>query len=594
MIYPHLTDIRLRKKAFRSRAIQDGRASFGLNKAAFMLLLIFVTPSALAQQATTPGVVSAPYPTFEHATVEWAIAGDSNVNSQVSVRFRPTGTTNWRANIPLQRVPAGANEGFAWANRHSGSLFHLSPGTTYEVELSLTDPDGGNTVETLAVTTRALPTIADTASMITVTPSTLGNIVNNAVAGDMVILSPGQYSGFTVNRSGSAGAPIVIRGQPGAEVNGEVGLFGQQHVWLDGLTVNGRIRFNQSDNITITGCHIIASNTAFNGDGIVAFGRTEYAYIADNTVTGTTVWSEAALGNNGDNRGEGIVLTGPGHVIQNNRVSGFRDNISFLEDSEAVDQFSIDVLNNDLSEGADDAIEADFCFHNCRIIENRVTNAFIAFSAQPSLGGPTYFIRNTAYNVVFIAFKLLRGSEGDVLFHNTVVKNGDALGVFTDRDIRRLTTRNNLMIGGSGGSYNGFSSGSGRVLDIPTLVSAGSSLNYDALGSSTGQFSGRLGSTSFGSLTELRNATSQTNAVQVDLSAFAQQLVFPGQPLNRYDPVDLSLSATTPAVDSGIALANINDTVTGTAPDAGALERQLPLPTYGPRVTGRIFADGFE
>ena len=72
-------------------------------------------------------------------------------------------------------------------------------------------------------------------------------------------------------------------------------------------------------------------------------------YIVGNVISGPTIWHEDALGASGDNRGEGIELTGPGSVIAFNRVSGFRDCISLLESDEAVNQVSIDIYGNDLS-----------------------------------------------------------------------------------------------------------------------------------------------------------------------------------------------------------------------------------------------------
>ena len=130
------------------------------------------------------------------------------------------------------------------------------------------------------------------------------------------------------------------------------------------------------------------------------------------------------MGAQGDNIGEGIEMTGPGNVICYNRVSGFRDCISTMEDSHAVEQTSIDIYNNDIYRGVDDGIEADFCFANCRILRNRLTNCYVGLSSQPGLGGPNYFVRNVMYNVIHGAFKLKRFSRGDIVLHNTVVKIG--------------------------------------------------------------------------------------------------------------------------------------------------------------------------
>ena len=190
--------------------------------------------------------------------------------------------------------------------------------------------------------------------------------------------------------------------------------------------------------------------------------------------------------------GEGIEVTGPGHVIEHNRVSGFRDCVSLLEDASGQDRYAIDIVGNDLSECADDAIEADFCWHDCRIVGNRITNSFMSMSSQPGLGGPTYFIRNVVYNSILSAFKLQRGSIGDVAFHNTIVKRGDAFGIYTTDVFSRQYFRNNLFLGGPGGTYNGYNIGSGHVIE---LASAGEAVDLDYDGYGGTSFQGRIGAT---------------------------------------------------------------------------------------------------
>ncbi|MCK7592457.1 hypothetical protein [Pseudomarimonas salicorniae] len=548
--------------------------------------------SALAQTATTAGTARLPEPTLHHLSIEWPISGDSDNDGVVAVRFRQRGTTPWRVGMPLRRVPAGSNAstGNSWTNRHAGSLFGLQPGTTYQVELTLTDPDGGNSQQIVSASTRPVPQ-PGTGTLRNATPATLNSVLNQSQPGDIVQLAAGSYAGFTLSRDGSAGNPLTLRGLPGAVISGELGLFSRRHVILQTLTVNGRIRFNGSDDISIIDSMINASPSQFNGDGIVCFTRCARAYIANNTVIGTTTWAQSSFGVSGNNRGEGIAVNGPGHVIIGNTVRGFRDGISFLEDSEADDQYSIDVLDNLISESADDGIEADSCFHNCRIIGNRLTNSFIAFSSQPSLGGPTYFIRNVAYNVVHVPFKLYRGSVGDVLLHNTIVKTGDGFnsypgsGEFT---IRRAYARNNLFLGGEPGTYAGFSSGSGRVVDIVDLQTSTSSFDYNGYGTTRSDFRGRLGGNSFTSLASLRSNTSEANGQQVDMAIFESAVAFPQNPLVQYAPVTLTLADDARAVDQGVVIPNINDDFNGTGPDLGAFERAAAVPP------GRIYCDGFE
>jgi hypothetical protein len=556
----------------------------------FALLFLLVGECAFAQTATVPGSITAPFPTLHSITLEWSIAGDSDLDGVVTVRYREAGAGQFRQGMNLRRVPAGSNEGFSWGNRHSGSIFDLIPGTDYEVELTLADPDGGGAQQVVAVATRPVPAAMVGAPVRNVTPANLNSMIAAAQPGDVLLFGSGVYPGFTFARDGADGAPIVLRGLPGAQINGELGLFSRNFVHVESLTINGRLRFNGSDNVAVTRCTLNTSS-----DGIVTFLRSENAYIADNVVLGATTWQESSYGVNGNNVGEGILVTGPGHSIINNRVSGMRDTISFLEGGEAVDQFSIDVIGNDLSEAGDDGIEADFCFHNCRIMRNRLTNTFIAFSSQPSLGGPTYFVRNVAYNVVHVPFKLYRSSIGDVLLHNTIVKQGDAFGAFPGTPIARLLARNNLFLGGPGGTYAGFSSGTGRAMDLQTLVVANADLNFDAFGSTTGAFTGRFGPTSFNTLAQMRATTTELAGQQVTLAVFAQPVAYPADANTQFAPVDLRPAQNGGAGDIGVAIANINDGFAGSAPDAGAYEVGSPLPPYGPRpLSPPLFADGFE
>ncbi|MEY4564079.1 MAG: hypothetical protein RLZZ618_3356, partial [Pseudomonadota bacterium] len=428
------------------------------------------TPVGTGPNVSVAGAVTTPNPTLQNATVEWAFTGDANANAEVGVRYRVQGQSTWSVGMPLRRVTGGSSSGFSWATRHSGSVFDLQPGTTYDIELALRDPDGGNATRTVAVTTRSVPVAAANGTVKNATPSTLATVLSAAVAGDIIQLAAGSYAAFSIERDGTPGRPLVIRGTSGAVITGELAVYNRHDILLDSITVNGAIRFNGTNNMSVVRSTINSNASVRNGDGIVTYLRSENSYIADNVLNGTTAWADAAMGVNGNNRGEGIQVTGPGHVIMNNRVSGYRDNISLLEDDEAVDQFSIDILNNDLTYAADDGVEADFCFHNCRIMRNRLTNVFIGLSSQPGLGGPTYFIRNTLYNVAHVAFKLYRGSYGDVLLHNTVVKGGNGFAVQADTPVGQLYSRNNLFIGGPGATTGGYSSGAGNVMQLATVV----------------------------------------------------------------------------------------------------------------------------
>ena len=561
-----------------------------------LALLVSAHPSrAHAQDATTPGEVTLPHPTLEHVSIEWAIGGDDDDDGVVTVRFREEGATAWRGGHPLVRVPAGSNEGFSWANRHAGSLFALRPDTAYEIELTLSDPDGGDATRTVTARTRPVPTVPSDARIVDATPATVTAVISAAEPGDVVLLGPGTYADIWVMRDGTIDRPIVVRGSDveGVVVEGEVRMDGRAHVWIEDLTVHGRIKFNDARGIVVRGCHI-ETTAALEGDGIVSLttGSTD-GYFADNVITGLTPWTEPTLGFEGANVGEGISMTGPGNVIEHNHVVGFRDCISLREGSGASNQVSIDILRNDLDTCSDDGIEADFAMGNVRVIQNRMVNTFIALSSQPSLGGPTWFIRNVSYNNLYQAFKPQRGSVGDIWYHNTFVKPGDAMAVHASVPWSRTRFRNNLLIGGgTSATYNGYQTGPGRVLLLSAIDLPTADLDYDGFGSiGTGTFRGSVGTVTFDSLATLRSATTEAHAVEVDLSVFAAAIALPELPFPRHEVPDLRLTSGA-AVDVGEALPNVNDGYGGSAPDLGAYELGSGLVPYGPRSGAPVCGNG--
>ncbi len=502
---------------------------------------------AVDASGVMPGMLSFPSPTLEHITILWSIDGDDNENAVATVRYRPEGTDVWFEGPPLFRAVATSIQAGSWENRFAGSLFGLSPDTAYEVEVAVSDPDGGCAIETAVVRTRPVPALPDPGNEILATPATVDGVLASAGPGDVVVLQPGTYGEIVVPNDGAEGNPLALRGMDGAIVDGDVRLDGRSDVYVTGLTVYGMIKFNGGLRLSIVGNRVETM-----GDGIVTYARAEDCYIADNVVLGATVWAESSLGVNGNNIGEGIAVTGPGHVIEHNRVSGFRDAVSLLEDGGAEDQYSIDILRNDISVAADDGVEADFCFHDCRVLENRIANVFVGISSQPSLGGPMYAARNVIYNSSYVAFKLHRESVGDVLWHNTVVKNGDGFGVFTSDPFGRTVSRNNLFLGGPGGTYGGYGSGDGRVIYLPAAYDA--DLDYDGVGSETGTIEGRVGDVVFSSFDELVQLTTEKNAVEVDLSVFATPPAYPSDPMMELAPPDLQLAPGGAAVDAGTVL----------------------------------------
>ncbi|HZY07269.1 MAG TPA: hypothetical protein VFE69_05970, partial [Ilumatobacteraceae bacterium] len=346
---------------------------------------------------------------------------------------------------------AGSNDtgnfgtGGSWSNKHAGSLFDLDPGKTYEIELTLNDPDGGSMTATTSVGTRSIPGQSANAPVKAVTPTNLTSMLSSAMPGDVLLLGAGTYPAFTVGRSGSAGQQIVIRGESvdTVIVNGRVTMNDRRNVNLENMTVMGEVRMNGASDTVVRGCRI--RTTAGGITFMMGSGIPRNNTIIDNDITGGAMWIDSMLSADGYNGGEGIQFTGSGHVICFNHIALFRDDISLMEYDEAFEQTSIDICNNDIEQATDDAIEADSAMGNVRVFRNRIRNCFDGISAQPNLGGPTYYVRNVMYNVLYTPFKFHNGTVGDIVVHNTAVKCGDALGIYAGEPWRRALFRNNVF-----------------------------------------------------------------------------------------------------------------------------------------------------
>jgi len=541
----------------------------------------------LAGDATIPGEVTTPYPTIINLAVEWAIEGDDNLNATCDVKFREVSTTAWHDAMPLRRIPAGESRGtnpiFKWTNRLSGSIFDLKPDTEYEIQLTLIDPDGGDANKTIKARTRPVPKAAMNAPVRNVDPTT----IHTAKPGEIALLADGDYGNFVAETDGEPGKPIVYRAAGKAAKFTHVSLTGRKHVYIEGLvirtdTVDAEKKHQTAVNLRGAEDCVVRRCDIIGVFGIRASSRpgAKNCYIADNIVIGTTPWTNEAMGAGGENLGEGIEITGPGNVICYNYVSNFRDCISFMEDQWTYEQHCIDVYNNDISVGSDDAIEADFAMSNCRILRNRITNSFVGLSSQPGLGGPTYFIRNVMYNLTYAPYKLARRSYGDVVIHNTVVKVGDGLLCFHPFDHGFF--RNNLSIGGPPGDkkWGGYGSGSGQAVSLqPGLHS---DIDYDAVGVWNMPFKGVIGSQTFTSLEEMRKGPHETHGIIVTMDVF-NNVAFPDNPESLYTPPDLRPKVGSAVVGAALIIPNVNDNFKGKSPAIGAYEAGEPLPIYGPR-----------
>ncbi|HTV53003.1 MAG TPA: hypothetical protein VME21_17555 [Steroidobacteraceae bacterium] len=139
---------------------------------AFLLLQAAAWRCAWAGPQVVAGDLWVEPTTLVSAGFEWRIEGDDNRNASVAVEYREQGTQVWRRALPPLRLDGeevrggiardGGNEHFNHyraPNMFAGSLLNLRPGTSYEVRLTLSDPDGvaGAREQRVTLRTRAEP-----------------------------------------------------------------------------------------------------------------------------------------------------------------------------------------------------------------------------------------------------------------------------------------------------------------------------------------------------------------------------------------------------------------------------------------------------
>jgi MYXO-CTERM domain-containing protein len=521
--------------------------------------------------------------------VQMLISGDDNHDAKITLRYRKTGTTAFVDGLPLFRVHPEVVVGRTVPQQFAGSLFDLAPGTSYDIELHAVDPDGLDKTVTVTGTTRPVPKDPITPRAVAVTDkASFIAALSAAKAGDVITLANGTYSGqFSINASGTADNPIVIRGasQDGVILDGGgctgcnvIELYGS-FVHVEKLTIkNGEraMRFQGvgADGMVVRRVHIVDTRL-----GIGAKNDQKNFYICDNKLEGRLTWPMVWGDDSGAHANDdGIQMMGNGHVVCHNDIVGYGDAIK----SEQVGVRGFDAYGNEIRTAYDNAIELDESEGNTRFFRNRVTNVWSPLSFQPIFGGPAYAFRNVILNVVDEQQKLhsLGSTEetvGALVLNNTFLSSKHALNLQTPATAHWFSLENNLYIG-------------------PTTTLSGKTVDWSApIDNGTIDWNGWFpdGAFDFGSAGKYANFAAMKTAGKLEKngtllagSIFASGLAAPADYKPKLSPVDATLAAASPAIDKGVSLGDITGGYKGAAPDLGALELGCPLPIYGVRPEG--------
>jgi Chondroitinase B len=508
------------------------------------------------------------------------LRGDEDFDAMVQVSYRPAGSSLWKNALPLQRVRTKTLSRpdptpFPIAEQFAGSIFGLEADRAYELKLDIADPDGARITKMGTIRTRPLPPDNPmVAHTIPVQSSrALAEALSAAKPGDVIELAAGIYRGpIKIERSGTAEDPIILRGvdrdhtileAPGADY--ALTITGS-HVIVEQMTIRRSawgVRITNVSNVIVRRTAITEVKYGINAAG----GANRDIYICDNLLTGVgVIWPDYSS-KTWDF--EGIVVTGTGHVICHNTLSGFGDALGLSQHTEIPNR-AIDFYGNDVLWGGDDGIELDYSERNVRAFENRFGNVGMGISFQPIWGGPAYAFRNVIYNTANAPYKLNQDPSGFYIVHNTAIRPGWAWTQY-GHTVSNFSFCNNLTIGTEN-----------AVHVQPILRFA--HIDYNGW-APDGQFTFRDTWETFAELRE--DSPYEQHGVLLRQPIFYEVIKIPAQfAAFMYPPASVRLDPTSNAVDAGMKLPNINDGFTGQAPDLGALEQGHPAPHYGVRLTG--------
>jgi hypothetical protein len=571
------------------------------------LLVAFPTiPAGAAPgDSIVPGTIRVDA-TYENIGVVWSVGGDTNLNSSMTLEFRVTGTSAWRPGaMAVRAYPALIVNGSPLGlDQWGASAMFLDQGTMYDLRLTLTDPDGGDSTQTVTGTTRTLATPDASGRQLYVTPGNGGGTgtladpfrglqmaADASQAGDTFTVAAGTYEPFQAMTSGTAGHPIsfVADGNvviDGANIDRGIVTLGNYdrdtgHIILEGFIIqNGRwgIDAQNTQDLLITGNTI--QDVDFGIYNRRANATEARQTVCDNAITGRTTWPQSGIPSE-----RGIDLRGTGNVVCHNTVRYFADCISIQPSTGP--SFGNDVYGNDAAFCVDDGIEIDYNQANVRVWSNRVTNARMGVSVQPIAGGPAYIVRNEFFNLESVPIKMHNDTTGFIVAHNTGVKVGDGHG---DNGAmwRNATFRNNLFIG------------TRYAFEFVTVRDEGfRDFDYNAWGTTREIDPGgpwfKWENVRYDRIADLPPGVEDhgvevgmLDLVGASLPASWDVAAVPGA-------ADLRPASGSAAIHGGTPLDNLNDGVTIVgAPDMGAFEYGFALPQYGPRVdgVGSRFIDG--
>jgi hypothetical protein len=520
--------------------------------------------------------------TFHCISIYWSPA-QGGPERKVSVKFRETGQQQWRAGFPLRYHPVNTSQCKA---DYRGSLVNLTPGTTYDIVLTLdetnlrTECRGTTWSEEFPV--KSTVKVSDRDTTLT---------VNQSGRPDAYVLFDG--TGCTIDPGNKDDIGIAVRAS---------------YIILRGFTIRNvkqhGIRLFSGHHIVIENCDI----SKWGSEDEKGWGKNYQACVFSNSRDlnavviqrckmhhpswDTNSWAEK--------HGKSTHPAGPqtvvfwdsegNHVLRYNECWSDKDH--YFNDAMGAGSngsyrgfpgADSDIYCNYIANCWDDGIEAEGGDQNVRIWNNYIENALIPIANAAVSIGPLYIWRNVSgccysppgsnWDMTHGPFIKMGYADGEkwmtghmYVFNNTILqednKGANGLGG-SGRIIRHCTTRNNILHVRQEDRYGIAVSRSHRDNDF----------DYD-----------------------LTSAACPPNHEKHGLKGIPRYVPGVG-----FDPETrtgmFQLAPGSKGVDAAVVIPNFCETVNGNHPDLGAHERGTGRMQFGvraqfaplgaPRTTGR-------
>ncbi len=259
-------------------------------------------------------------------------------------------------------------------------------------------------------------------------------------------------------------------------------------------------------------------------------------------------------------------FSGRGIIFYRNYVHEMFDGVKIVggEDDTPTHPNDSDVVENIFSFIADDGIETDGWCSNTRIVNNRFENLLVGISVAPAITGPTYIIGNEisdmknissqGFETMAVKFNYDGTRSGDVfIYHNTATTYESGMAAFSmsnSSNWDNVVMKNNIWKGTEWALYH--------WLDNTAQLEM--TQDFDLLYNQTS------------TLVFFDDQEYSTPADYYNGTGFCQNCLS-SDPLFVNGPSgNLSLSASSPAIDTGTIIFGINDAFIGSGPDIGARE----------------------